>query len=1466
MRQTEKKYFGDIQSGRLNADDSPFALTTNEWVNAKNVRTGTTDNGFTGIVESVGGNTMIDSPVPIYNEIQIGTQTWMGKDLDVTKYANGDDILYIEDATNWTNAKQGAWCWYNNDPATGRKLYNWYAVNDERGLAPSGWRVATTSDFNTLSSTISGQGGFLKQTGFTNWNTPNTGANNAYNFNATGNGYRGATGTFSGLKANTYYWTSNVSASPAVYILSYNADTLTSSTNALLQVGYSIRCVKIPTTTDYTTIGTVEDTENNRILYFNYDAYGNHYIGCLYTNTNTNYYVLLNSQVVGGLNFNLYSLIHSAKISGNILSWVDATQNEPRKINIESALRANYSDFSSSENVYEFPLNFSEVTVIKRPPAFTPNTVKTIDNSFPNNFIQFDSFEFAFQYQYWDNETTVVGSYSQTSKLNFPDEKNNSIVVNLDIQEKIPSTVRIVSLVVRYGNGKPGGSTNASVVKKWDKKIAADLSLIKLHNNGTSTLQYVFYNNLSGNSIPEDDVLRPFDNVPIYSQTHEVAKNKYFFANNTEGYETPKESSLYVKLGQQTTLTASVYQVQMWYLKFGHYAGTLGTKKTWSTFGLYVYIPGMNTPTISIREGYYLLNLTGNYAFQSNLGTANVYPSGTFPLPASGQPTTVNISQCVYKGRSINEVLSNTRPATGFNFNYDNSEYQFYSTRYCDIQEQIDFGAVSLEGVNNDNHNYNVLPNNALYKYGVVFYDYAMRKCGVCDKSNNAYAEVFNQTVLVKNSTSRQAGLNTLYLKFGSPYSAPAGTIIVGDKIVISSGANLGTYIIANILNYYISGGYTYYELRLANARIDSQPTYTASSISVQRIRSLELKAPSRDYIYSTAYQNSNWYLENTNALTEIPDWAYYYSVVRTLNLKTRFYIQSFSNALKYVRKDSNGVFIYDNNYSANAVGIGIHTGAILYSGLGYTFTPKDMCVLWNSSGGKFELPVIGQDGNYIHIKNANIGVLNTSTNTKFTFEIYTPYQEQIDEPYYEIGEIYSVLNPKSSNRIYSVTNGTVGSDSFAFTRAYLSNNYIAGAMSPNDLFWKNYDTDSGKVNVVTTLSQSIKNQSISWSDNYISGTEINGSSTFRLGNETSVSDDCGSINKLQLTSKVQDQGTVMLSLCSAEINSMYLGETQITDSTGKVQFFTSSQNVISTINTLKGNYGCINPESVIQYRGRVYFVDANNGRVVQYSENGLDNISAIKMSRFWKNYLQKYNSLTKQQIVDSFGDRPFIFSMIDPYHDELLISIPTIDYAPKGYLPDYQNVIYPFDIMDYQGKTVVYKLGTGAVVVPHWQGVFTFKPEYFAAVENKLYSFKDGTPWLHNAITQNQFYAADYTSDIMFTSNILPQIPKVYDNFVSESNIVPNFVYFYNKYPYLQTSDLNSISFKSVEGIWYANILRNKIVPTGSGTFTTDGLLTQEVMRNNNMYVWVRFQPSGTPLQLNLLQLGMSISKGHTV
>ena len=98
------------------------------------------------------------TPATVITTVTIGTQIWTNTNLDVTTYRNGEPITYASNAVEWnaaTNAGIGAWSYYNWDPANGAiygKLYNWYAVNDSRRLAPSGYHIPTKLEFNTLAT------------------------------------------------------------------------------------------------------------------------------------------------------------------------------------------------------------------------------------------------------------------------------------------------------------------------------------------------------------------------------------------------------------------------------------------------------------------------------------------------------------------------------------------------------------------------------------------------------------------------------------------------------------------------------------------------------------------------------------------------------------------------------------------------------------------------------------------------------------------------------------------------------------------------------------------------------------------------------------------------------------------------------------------------------------------------------------------------------------------------------------------------------------------------------------------------------------------------------------------------------------------------------------------------------------------------------------------------------------------
>jgi len=141
----------------------------------------------------------------------ISPNLWSTTNLSVTTYRNGDAIPQVTDPTAWAALTTGAWCYYNNDPATepiyGR-LYNWEAVDDFRGLAPLGYRVATSGDWSTLSTCVGSLSTRLKST--TGWAAGTySNGNNLTGFTALPGGQRSSSGTFSGLTGNGYWWFGN---------------------------------------------------------------------------------------------------------------------------------------------------------------------------------------------------------------------------------------------------------------------------------------------------------------------------------------------------------------------------------------------------------------------------------------------------------------------------------------------------------------------------------------------------------------------------------------------------------------------------------------------------------------------------------------------------------------------------------------------------------------------------------------------------------------------------------------------------------------------------------------------------------------------------------------------------------------------------------------------------------------------------------------------------------------------------------------------------------------------------------------------------------------------------------------------------------------------------------------------------------------------------------------------------------
>ena len=183
--------------------------------------------------------------------VKIGTYQWAKTNLDVDHYRNGDIIPQVTDTTVWKNLTSGAWCYYNNDPEMGKlygKMYNWYAVNDPRGLAPKGFHVATNDEWDDLVTSLGGEdvaGGKLKDDGTDFWSAPNKDATNSSGFKALPGGGRDTNGAFMTNKYYGGWWTSTSTGSLTAWYRSMSHITgMVYKVNYKIRSGFSVRCVK----------------------------------------------------------------------------------------------------------------------------------------------------------------------------------------------------------------------------------------------------------------------------------------------------------------------------------------------------------------------------------------------------------------------------------------------------------------------------------------------------------------------------------------------------------------------------------------------------------------------------------------------------------------------------------------------------------------------------------------------------------------------------------------------------------------------------------------------------------------------------------------------------------------------------------------------------------------------------------------------------------------------------------------------------------------------------------------------------------------------------------------------------------------------------------------------------------------------------------------------------------------------
>jgi len=205
-----------------------------------------------------GQDTITDIDGNVYQIVQIGDKFFMKENLKVIHYNDGSEILYLIKDNDWISTSLGAYSIPDNNESntdTYGYLYNWYAVNDKRGICPEGWHVLSNNEYTLLTDYLGGgsvAGGKMKECTPEScpqseyWDIPNRGATNESGFTALPSGYRdNKNGNYYTMGDYGYFWTSTEKNSNyARYrrLNHYYSRFVRGNKNK--KNGFSVRCIK----------------------------------------------------------------------------------------------------------------------------------------------------------------------------------------------------------------------------------------------------------------------------------------------------------------------------------------------------------------------------------------------------------------------------------------------------------------------------------------------------------------------------------------------------------------------------------------------------------------------------------------------------------------------------------------------------------------------------------------------------------------------------------------------------------------------------------------------------------------------------------------------------------------------------------------------------------------------------------------------------------------------------------------------------------------------------------------------------------------------------------------------------------------------------------------------------------------------------------------------------------------------
>lgn len=278
---------------------------------------------------------------------------------------------------------------------------------------------------------------------------------------------------------------------------------------------------------------------------------------------------------------------------------------------------------------------------------------------------------------------------------------------------------------------------------------------------------------------------------------------------------------------------------------------------------------------------------------------------------------------------------------------------------------------------------------------------------------------------------------------------------------------------------------------------------------------------------------------------------------------------------------------------------------------------------------------------------------------------------------------------------------------------------------------------------------------------------------------------------------------TDLLTFCEDKVLNILANKDALYNADGNSQL-TATNNVLGQATPYVGEFGISkNPESLASYGFRTYFTDKARGTVLRLSRDGLEPIGDKGMTSFFFDNLP-----INKNLIGSFDDSKATYTLtlndLTPAWQKLLAKGEFDRTNPdcEEWSPAYEDLTLK--------TTVLFKENASG-----WTSRASFIPENGASLNSMFYTFKNGRIWKHNdsAVPYNNFYGVQYDSSVNVLINDDFATVKGFKTLNYTGSDSREYVYTIagstRKYSIaeIQANNLIPTSFTTNKG-WYANYI----------------------------------------------------------